>query len=76
MAQSTRSSQDEEEEEGEDVDSYDAALTGGGVEGLEALLAPASAYPGYDGGGRISDWEVEEDPDLQDEPVLQLDIQV
>ena len=39
---------------------------------IEDLLAPASSYPGYD-----AMWqETEDDPDLQDEPILRLDIQV
>ena len=40
---------------------------------LESLLAPARDYPGYDA---IAEWEVEEDPDLLNEPVLSLDMQV
>ena len=47
----------------------------GDVTTLEALLAPASDFPGYDAMGG-EDWEREEDPDLVDEPVLQLDMQV
>lgn len=36
------------------------------------MLAPASDFPGYD-----AMWtETEDDPDLQNEPILQLDIQV
>lgn len=35
------------------------------------MLAPASDFPGYD-----AMWtETEDDPDLQNEPILQLDIQ-
>ena len=40
---------------------------------LESLLAPARDYPGYDA---IAEWEVEDDPDLVNEPVLSLDMQV
>ena len=33
---------------------------------------------GYDvaGGGASAEWEIEDDPDLADEPVLQLDMHV
>lgn len=45
---------------------------------LESLLAPARDYPGYDaiGGGAVGEWEVEDDPDLVNEPLLSLDMQV
>ena len=39
---------------------------------LESLLAPDKDYPGYD----MAEWEMEEDPDLIDEPVLHMDMQV
>ena len=43
---------------------------GSGLTSIEALLAPASDFPGFDAVGG-EDWEREEDPDLADEPVLQ-----
>lgn len=45
---------------------------------LESLLAPARDYPGYDvpGGGAMAEWEVEDDPDLTNEPLLSLDMHV
>ena len=48
------------------------------VGSIEALLAPASDFPGYDVIGQsLEEWqETEDDPDLLDEPVLQLDMQV
>ena len=48
---------------------------GSGLTSIEALLAPASDFPGFDAVGG-EDWEREEDPDLADEPVLQMDMQV
>ena len=48
----------------------------GDVESLEALLAPASLFPGYDTLLEGEGDEGEDDPDLQDEPVLQVDLQV
>ena len=48
---------------------------GSGLTSIKALLAPASAFPGFDAVGG-EDWEREEDPDLADEPVLQMDVQV
>ena len=48
----------------------------GGLEStLESLLAPGRGY-GATGGGASAEWEVEDDPDLANEPLLQLDMQV
>ncbi len=50
---------------------------GGGIEmTLERLLATAATTSTGGGGAREQLWEVEEDPDLQDDPLMQLDIQV
>ena len=47
---------------------------------LESLLAPGRGYPGCVavGGGAqaVAEWDTEEDPDLANEPVLMLDMQV
>ena len=48
---------------------------GSGLTSIEALLAPDSDFPGFDAVGR-GGLEREEDPDLVDEPVLQVDMQV
>ena len=55
--------------------SFQDVESAGDISSLEALLAPAGDFPGYDAMGG-EDWEREEDPDLVDEPVLQLDMQV
>ena len=57
----------QEEDEGESLEAT-----------LESLIAPARDYPGYDaaGSGAMAEWEVEDDPDLANEPVLTLDMQV
>ena len=48
----------------------------GGLETtLESLLAPGRGYD-MTGGGASAEWEVEDDPDLANEPLLQLDMQV
>ena len=42
---------------------------------LESLLAPGRGYDAIGGGASI-EWEVEDDPDLASEPLLQLDMHV
>lgn len=68
LSTATRALQDE------DVESDEIVV--GDVESLEALLAPAAHFPGYDASLDMDGDEAEDDPDLQDEPVLQVDIQV